>query len=205
MTAIPKLIPSLPPGEPGCKSIGSLLNTNDVLTELTLSSNAIGPAGVQHLVDGIMGNKKCKLTVLDLSYNRLTDAGAHALVPMLRSETFIIKLYVNGNEFTGDGASAMFNALCDRSNEHDITSHVAPAGSVVSTNSDNTSPHLSNGNTPTALRELECGFNPAIGDAAMESVAHMLLEHQSLVGWLASWLAGLVCWLAGWLAGNSTG
>lgn len=175
-----KLIPPFLPGPSGCKLISvCILNQSTVLTELTISGNGIGPVGVQHLVDGVMGNRKCKLTVLDLSYNRLTDAGAHALVPMLRSKTFLINLCVNGNELTDDGASAIFNALCSPSNENDVTSD---AGSIVSKNPNDTPQQLLNSEKPTALRQLQCGFNPAIGDAVMESVGLMLLENHSMVG-----------------------
>ena len=122
-----------------------------MLTELTISANKIGHVGVQHLVKGIMRNKKCKLTILDLSVNSLTDEGADAITPMLRTNTQLAKLCINGNKLTHKGASAIFDALSDSEES-------------------------------SALQELQCGFNPAIGDGAMAALARMLVRLQTLVG-----------------------
>ena len=163
-------------GPLGCEVIGRMLRKDNSLAELTISGNGIGPVGVQHLVNGIMQNNKCKLKILDLSFNRITDQGAQIIAPMLRDNTRIVRLNLNGNELTDQGASVIFDALSGSTHETSSAS-IASAASAAS----GASAVLEDGEKRTYLKALQCGFNPGIGDAAMESLARMLLENHTLV------------------------
>ena len=168
-------------GPVGCETIGSMLESvKNSLIELTLSCNEVGSVGVQHLVKGIMSNNVCKLKELDLSFNCLNDEGAQCIAHMLRGNTHLKVLNVNGNDFTGEGASAIFDALSGLSYQRPATPRDKPAFSPAASSS--AAAAYTTSRDGSALRELQCGFNPLVGDGAMESLARMLLENHTLVG-----------------------
>ncbi|KAL7853399.1 hypothetical protein AOLI_G00202430 [Acnodon oligacanthus] len=75
--------------EQGCAALASALklNSSPLLTELDLSENEIGDAGVEKLSD-ILNSYKCKLEKLTLSKCCITEKGYAALASALKSKRY---------------------------------------------------------------------------------------------------------------------
>jgi hypothetical protein len=88
---------------------GEALRVSGCLTALDMSLNRIGDAGAQALGEALRVNGS--LTTLDLSYNRIGDAGARALGESLRVNGCLTALDLTSNRIGDAGAQAQGDAL----------------------------------------------------------------------------------------------
>ena len=123
----------------GMQPLATSLKMNQVLAFLDLSGSAITAEGLPYLAAGLEGNKslislnisdnelgpKCQQLVkslagsnlleLDISNNRLGDAGVQALIGLFNhtvgSMTKLQTLDISGNNITGFGATKVFDVL----------------------------------------------------------------------------------------------
>ena len=62
-------------GVKGGQYLGEAMRTNFGLGTLSIAGNQIGVAGIRGLTKGLIQNKKCSLSYLDISYNNIGDEG----------------------------------------------------------------------------------------------------------------------------------
>jgi hypothetical protein len=89
-------------GRAGGEALGRALAVNDRLETLDLNGCALGPAGLQPVLDALLSNASGALTSLDLRDNRLGHAGGEALGGFLAADERLRTLRASGNGL-GDG------------------------------------------------------------------------------------------------------
>ncbi|CAF0988062.1 unnamed protein product [Adineta ricciae] len=85
------------------------IQENNTLTTLNLSWNKIGDAGAQYVSDALRHNTT--LTVLDLYDNEIGDAGAQYVSDALRHNTTLTTLHLSRNQIGEKGAQYVSDAL----------------------------------------------------------------------------------------------
>ena len=95
------------------RAFADCLLTNDTLTHLNISANRIQDAGARALADCLRTNNA--LTHLDISANRIPDAGARELADCLRTNKTLKHLDISDNYIQAAGARAL--ADCLRAND----------------------------------------------------------------------------------------
>uniref|UniRef100_A0A8C3SA98 NACHT domain-containing protein n=1 Tax=Chelydra serpentina TaxID=8475 RepID=A0A8C3SA98_CHESE len=90
----------------GCMDLAAVLRTSQSLTELKLSHNKLGDAGVKLLCEGLKQN--CKLQ--SLSWCNITNAGCGDLADVLRINQYLTKLMLGYNKDLGDSGVRL---LCE--------------------------------------------------------------------------------------------
>jgi Ran GTPase-activating protein (RanGAP) involved in mRNA processing and transport len=91
--------------------ISSQLAENTYLTSLILSFNKLNDTDAETLAHGLRNNRV--LQELDLRANRIRDAGTIALAEHLvaNQHTSLIKLFLFGNPFGGEGGRALLQSI----------------------------------------------------------------------------------------------
>ncbi len=85
------------------------LRGNNTIATLNLSTNKIDDAGASALAEGLKGNST--ITSLELAGNKIGDAGASALADALKVNSTIRDLCLRDNRIQDDGASAIAHVL----------------------------------------------------------------------------------------------
>jgi len=111
------------------KIICSLLDDNDVLQTLDLSSNNIGDNGAQALANIL--RQHIPLVDLELSHNIIGDIGVSEIGQALELNSTLTKLHLDHNAIRDDGAQAL--AKCMKENTtlislHLNNNHISPEG-----------------------------------------------------------------------------
>ena len=95
----------------GAEGVGRLLENNDFVLEVNLSSNTLGFKGTQLLCQHMTGAKNI-VRSLSLSYNVLGDEGAEEVANLIASvPEFLTKVNLSGNEIGDRGGVALANAI----------------------------------------------------------------------------------------------
>ncbi|XP_004638005.1 ribonuclease inhibitor [Octodon degus] len=84
-----------------CRDLSAMLRASPTLTELCLSNNELGDAGVHLVLQGLQ-SPTCKIQSLSLPYCGLTETGCGVLPSVLPSMPTLRELRLSGNQL-GDG------------------------------------------------------------------------------------------------------
>ncbi|XP_072891315.1 NACHT, LRR and PYD domains-containing protein 12-like [Hemitrygon akajei] len=151
----------------GVEDLASALSTNPSLTELDMSENKLGDAGVK-LVSAALRNPECKIQKLELIDVGLTDSGAEDLVSAVITNTALTELNPSNNKLGDSGvklvSAALRNPECkmQKLGLRDVGLTDSGAEDLVSALSTNTS-----------LTELDMSENE-LGDAGVKLVSAAL-------------------------------
>uniref|UniRef100_H2ZWW7 Si:ch211-114l13.13 n=1 Tax=Latimeria chalumnae TaxID=7897 RepID=H2ZWW7_LATCH len=96
-----------------CGDLVSVLRGCETLEELDLTMNNLGDSGVKQLCAGLK-DPRCKLTVLKLSCNGLTNDCCGDLASAIYSSQFLTELDLSWNNLTDSGAKLFSSALQDQ-------------------------------------------------------------------------------------------
>ncbi|ELK32070.1 Ribonuclease inhibitor [Myotis davidii] len=94
-----------------CKDVSSALRDNPALTELSLSSNEMGDAGTQLVLQSL--HPTCKIQKLSLQSCHLSEAGCGALSSLLRSMPSLRELDLSYNQLKDAGLQLLCEGLLD--------------------------------------------------------------------------------------------
>ncbi|EPQ03363.1 Ribonuclease inhibitor [Myotis brandtii] len=94
-----------------CKDVSSALRDNLALTELSLSSNELGDAGIHLVLQGLQPT--CKIQKLSLQSCNLSEAGCGALSSVLRSLPSLRELDLSYNQLRDAGLQLLCEGLLD--------------------------------------------------------------------------------------------
>ncbi|XP_070283237.1 ribonuclease inhibitor isoform X3 [Myotis yumanensis] len=94
-----------------CKDMGSALRDNSALTELSLSSNELGDAGMHLVLQGLQPT--CKIQKLSLQSCNLSEACCGALSSVLRSLPSLRELDLSYNQLRDAGLQLLCEGLLD--------------------------------------------------------------------------------------------
>ena len=92
------------------KALANALRTDDVVTELTLSSAGMSDAGVANLCPVIP--TMTSLVYVDLSYNAITDIGCKAVGVAIEKTNSVRRITLRGNRIQDKGAELLITGLC---------------------------------------------------------------------------------------------
>lgn len=92
-----------------CKGLASALRTDDVVTELTLSSASVSDAGVINLCPVIP--TMISLMYIDLSYNAITDTSCAAIAKAIEKSQAVRRITLRGNRIGDKGAQLLLVGL----------------------------------------------------------------------------------------------
>ncbi|XP_044872096.1 ribonuclease inhibitor isoform X1 [Mauremys mutica] len=95
-----------------CKDIGSVLSSNQTLTELTLNNNELGDSGVELLCKGLM-TPSCNLQKLWLQNCNLTNASCKHLRSVLSTKPTLTELQLGDNKLGTSGVKVLCEGLMD--------------------------------------------------------------------------------------------
>ncbi|XDA87987.1 hypothetical protein R6Z07F_017660 [Ovis aries] len=95
-----------------CKDIGSALQANPSLTELSLRTNELGDGGVLLVLQGLQ-SPTCKIQKLSLQNCCLTEAGCSVLPGALRSLPSLRELHLSDNPLGDAGLRLLCEGLLD--------------------------------------------------------------------------------------------
>ncbi|XP_042546009.1 NACHT, LRR and PYD domains-containing protein 3-like [Dipodomys spectabilis] len=93
-----------------CQDLCNALYTNEHLTDLDLSDNALGDEGIKVLCEGLE-HPSCKLQTLWIAECHLTDECSGALSSVLNRNSTLVLLDLSGNNFTDFGIQMMCDSL----------------------------------------------------------------------------------------------
>ncbi|XP_067396586.1 ribonuclease inhibitor [Emydura macquarii macquarii] len=95
-----------------CEDIGSVLGSNQSLTELKLNNNELGDSGVELLCKGLM-TPNCNLQKLWLQNCNLTDACCKNLCSLLSTKQSLTELHLGDNKLGTSGVKVLCQGLMD--------------------------------------------------------------------------------------------
>ncbi|XP_038620252.1 ribonuclease inhibitor [Tachyglossus aculeatus] len=105
--------------EAACAELPAVLRS-PALSDLQLSDNPLGDAGLDLLCQGLL-DPKCGLRTLQLEYCELSPASCESLAAVLRTGPALEELTVSNNELGEDGVRALCRGLLDpRCNLHTL-------------------------------------------------------------------------------------
>ncbi|XP_038656759.1 NACHT, LRR and PYD domains-containing protein 3-like isoform X1 [Scyliorhinus canicula] len=88
------------------QDLASALNTNQSLLDLNLDNNKLGDSGMK-LLSAALRNPDCKIQILDLEKNGLTDSCTDDLASALSTNQSLTLLYLQSNSFTDHSISSL--------------------------------------------------------------------------------------------------
>ncbi|XP_074854009.1 ribonuclease inhibitor-like [Carettochelys insculpta] len=95
-----------------CEDIGSVLRSNQSLTELTLNNNELGDSGVELLCKGLM-IPSCNLQKLSLQNCNITEACCKHLRSVLSTKQSLTELHLGDNKLRTSGVKMLCEGLMD--------------------------------------------------------------------------------------------
>lgn len=95
------------------KALAGALRTDDVVTELTISSASVSDAGVNNICPVIA--TMSSLIYLDLSYNAITDEGCSSVAKAIEMTTSLRRVTLRGNRIGDKGAEVLLNGVSESS------------------------------------------------------------------------------------------
>ncbi|XP_072495658.1 ribonuclease inhibitor isoform X2 [Notamacropus eugenii] len=95
-----------------CSSIGSVLQANSSLTELSLANNELGDAGAQMILKGLQ-SPTCKIQKLNLQNCNITSTGCELIPVLLRTKPTLIDLQLSDNHLGDGGVKLLCEGLLD--------------------------------------------------------------------------------------------
>ncbi|XP_076860313.1 NACHT, LRR and PYD domains-containing protein 3-like isoform X3 [Brachyhypopomus gauderio] len=95
--------------EESCKSLTSVLQTENSLKELQINNNDLQNSGVKHLCAGL--SPPCKLEILRLSGCGLTEESCKSLTSVLQRENSLKELEINNNDLQNSGVKHLCAGL----------------------------------------------------------------------------------------------
>ncbi|XP_076851497.1 NACHT, LRR and PYD domains-containing protein 3-like isoform X2 [Brachyhypopomus gauderio] len=96
--------------EESCKSLTSVLQTENSLKELEINNNDLQDSGVEQLCAGLKSSN-CKLEILRLSGCGLTEESCKSLTSLLQTETSLKQLEINNNDLQDSGVEQLCAGL----------------------------------------------------------------------------------------------
>ncbi|XP_076851503.1 NACHT, LRR and PYD domains-containing protein 3-like isoform X1 [Brachyhypopomus gauderio] len=96
--------------EESCKSLTSVLQTENSLKELELNNNDLKDSGAEQLCAGLKSSN-CKLEILRLSLCGLTEESCKSLISVLQTETSLKQLEINNNDLKDSGVEQLCAGL----------------------------------------------------------------------------------------------
>ncbi|XP_076851498.1 NACHT, LRR and PYD domains-containing protein 3-like isoform X3 [Brachyhypopomus gauderio] len=96
--------------EESCKSLTSVLQTENSLKELEINNNDLQDSGVEQLCAGLKSSN-CKLEILRLSLCGLTEESCKSLISVLQTETSLKQLEMNNNDLQDSGVEQLCAGL----------------------------------------------------------------------------------------------
>ncbi|XP_076848279.1 NACHT, LRR and PYD domains-containing protein 3-like isoform X1 [Brachyhypopomus gauderio] len=96
--------------EESCKSLTSVLQTENSLKELEINNNDLQDSGVEQLCAGLKSSN-CKLEILRLSLCGLTEESCKSLTSVLQTETSLKQLEINNNDLQDSGVEQLCAGL----------------------------------------------------------------------------------------------
>ncbi|XP_076849575.1 NACHT, LRR and PYD domains-containing protein 3-like [Brachyhypopomus gauderio] len=96
--------------EESCKSLTSVLQTENSLKELKINNNDLQDSGVEQLCAGLKSSN-CKLEILRLSLCGLTEESCKSLISVLQTETSLKQLEINNNDLQDSGVEQLCAGL----------------------------------------------------------------------------------------------
>ncbi|XP_076851920.1 NACHT, LRR and PYD domains-containing protein 3-like isoform X2 [Brachyhypopomus gauderio] len=96
--------------EESCKSLTSVLQTENSLKELEMNNNDLKDSGVEQLCAGLKSSN-CKLEILRLSLCGLTEESCKSLISVLQTETSLKQLEINNNDLQDSGVEQLCAGL----------------------------------------------------------------------------------------------
>ncbi|XP_034508589.1 ribonuclease inhibitor-like, partial [Ailuropoda melanoleuca] len=156
-------------GNNHCKDISSLLSTNQVLTELNLSNNQLGDAGVDVLCKGLI-NPSCNLQKLYLRNCNLTKDCCENLRSVLSNKSSLTELNLGDNSLGTSGGKALCEGLLDPTCQ--LQSLQLEYCELTKENTDGLSSVL---RTKSSLQKLNLSNNK-LGDAAVKQLCQALRD-----------------------------
>ncbi|XP_061465964.1 ribonuclease inhibitor isoform X2 [Rhineura floridana] len=151
-----------------CEDLSSILNKNQTLTELKLSNNELGDAGVELLCKGLM-TPSCNLQKLWLQNCNLTKACCESLRSVLSSKPSLTELHLGDNTLGTSGVKTLCQGLLDPNCQLENL-HLEYCG-VSAANMEALSSAL---RTKPSLKELNLSNNK-LGDATVKHLCQSLL------------------------------
>ncbi|XP_076849547.1 NACHT, LRR and PYD domains-containing protein 3-like isoform X3 [Brachyhypopomus gauderio] len=96
--------------EESCKSLTSVLQTENSLKELEINNNNLKDSGVEQLCAGLKSSN-CKLEILRLSLCGLTEDTCKSLTSVLQTENSLKQLEINNNDLKDSGVEQLCAGL----------------------------------------------------------------------------------------------
>ncbi|XP_076875374.1 NACHT, LRR and PYD domains-containing protein 3-like isoform X2 [Brachyhypopomus gauderio] len=96
--------------EESCKSLTSVLQTENSLRELEITNNDLKDSGVEQLCAGLKSSN-CKLEILRLSGCHLTEESCKSLTSVLQTENSLRELDINNNDLKDSGVEQLCAGL----------------------------------------------------------------------------------------------
>uniref|UniRef100_A0A4W4DY93 NACHT domain-containing protein n=1 Tax=Electrophorus electricus TaxID=8005 RepID=A0A4W4DY93_ELEEL len=96
--------------EKSCKSLTSVLQTENSLRELEMNNNDLQNSGVEQLCAGLKSSH-CKLEILRLSGCGLTEESCKSLTSVLQTENSLRELEMNNNDLQNSGVEQLCAGL----------------------------------------------------------------------------------------------
>ncbi|XP_076848260.1 NACHT, LRR and PYD domains-containing protein 3-like isoform X2 [Brachyhypopomus gauderio] len=93
-----------------CKSLTSVLQTENTLKELEINNNDLQDSGVEQLCAGLKSSN-CKLEILRLSLCGLTEESCKSLTSVLQRENSLKELEINNNDLKDSGVEQLCAGL----------------------------------------------------------------------------------------------
>ncbi|NXU79988.1 RINI inhibitor, partial [Oreotrochilus melanogaster] len=163
-----------------CETLSSILSAQPSLTELHVSDNKLGTAGVQVLCQGMM-NPSCKLQKLQLEYCELTADIVESLNASLQSKPSLKELSLSNNTLGDRAVKQLCQGLVEASCSLELL-HLENCG-ITSDSCQDISAVLS---TKSSLRDLSVGDNK-IGDSGLALLCQGLLHPNCKIQKLWLW------------------
>ncbi|XP_076875781.1 NACHT, LRR and PYD domains-containing protein 3-like isoform X3 [Brachyhypopomus gauderio] len=96
--------------EESCKSLTSVLQTENSLKELEINNNDLKDSAVEQLCAGLKSSN-CKLEILKLSLCGLTEESCKSLTSVLQTETSLKELEINNSDLQDSGVEQLCAGL----------------------------------------------------------------------------------------------
>jgi hypothetical protein len=91
-------------------ALAAALRTDDVVTDMVISSAGVSDAGLAGLCPAVPS--MTSLVYVDLSFNAISDAGCGALAAAMRQTASVRRMTLRGNRIGDGGAALLIGGLC---------------------------------------------------------------------------------------------